>query len=97
MWVDGCVSYNYYHKDYIPLKEGGTKNLDLVTNGLEAPAWRGGTANGKFLAALLTGTASYRDLLIAAQDTEALRVVDGELDNEFDPTNAATKVTITGR
>ncbi|HVH43072.1 MAG TPA: hypothetical protein VM925_12045 [Labilithrix sp.] len=98
LWMDGCVSYNYYHKDYIPLKEGGTKNLDLVTNGLEAPAWRGGTANGKFLVSLLGGaSASYRDLLIAAKDTEALRVVDGELDNEFDPQAPASKVTITNR
>lgn len=97
MWMDGCVSYNYYHKDYIPLKQGGTKNLDLVTNGLEAPAWRGGTANGKFLVSLLTGSASYRDLLVAAQDTEAMRVVDGELDNEYKPSRAETKVTISNR
>ncbi|MBX3205258.1 MAG: hypothetical protein KF764_09320 [Labilithrix sp.] len=98
MWMDGCVSYNYYHKDYIPLKEGGTKNLDLVTNGLEAPAWRGGTANGKFLVALLNGaSSSYKDLLLAARDTEALRVVDGELDNVFKPTKASTRVTITNR
>jgi len=96
--MDGCVSYNYYHKDYIPLKQGGTKNLDLVTNGLEAPAWRGGTANGKFLVALLDGArSSYRDLLVAARDTEAMRVVDGELDNEFAPSSAATKVIITDR
>jgi hypothetical protein len=95
MWIDGCVSYNYYHKDYIPLKEGGTKNLDLVTNGIEAPAWRGGTANGKFLVKLLDGSASsYRDLLLAARDTEALRVVDGELDNEFNKSDPAFRVRI---
>jgi hypothetical protein len=97
MWIDGCVSYNYYEKDYIPLKEGGTKNLDLVTNGVEAPAWRSGYANGKFLAALLGGQASYRDLLLAAEDTEALRVVDGELDNVYSPTKSSMKVTITDR
>ncbi len=98
MWMDGCVSYNYYNKDYLPLKQGGTKNLDLITNGIEAPAWRGGYANGKFLVSLLNGaTASYRDLLVAAQDTEAMRVVDGELDNEYKPSRAATKVTITDR
>lgn len=95
MWIDGCVSYNYYHKDYIPLKEGGTKNLDLITNGVEAPAWRGGTANGKFLVKLLDGTASsYRDLLLAARDTDALRVVDGELDNEFNKSDPAFRVRI---
>ncbi len=97
LWIDGCVSYNYYHKDYIPLKQGGTANLDLVTNGVEAPAWRSGLANGRFLASLLTGSASYRDLLLAAQDTEALRVVDGELDNEYSPSRPATRVTITSR
>jgi hypothetical protein len=97
MWIDGCVSYNYYEKDYIPLKQGGTKNLDLVTNGVEAPAWRSGYANGKFLSGLLGGTASYRDLLVAARDTEALRVVDGELDNQYSTTSSAIKVTITNR
>ena len=28
LWVDGCVSCNYYEKDSIPLKDGATKNLD---------------------------------------------------------------------
>jgi hypothetical protein len=97
-WMDGCVSYNYYNKDYLPLKEGGTKNLDLVTNGIEANAYSSGSANGKFLVSLLGGAkASYRDLLLAAKSTEALRVVDGELDNEFDPNSARTKVVITDR
>lgn len=94
MWMDGCVSYNYYHKDYIPLKEGGTKNLDLVTNGLEAPAFRGGLANGQFLVKLLDGrSSSYRDLLLAAEATEALRVVDGELDNEYRPDRLDIRIT----
>ena len=96
MWVDGCVSYNYYHKDYIPLKQGGTKNLDLVTNGVEAPAFRGGHAMGQWLIKLLDGkSSSYKDLLVAAEDTEALRVVDGELDNEFRPDRYP--ITITNR
>lgn len=92
LWVDGCVSYNYYEKDYIPLKANGTKDLDLITNGVEAPSWRSGHAMGQWLITLLNGKgASYKDLLIAAQDTEALRVVDGELDNEYRP----SKFTIT--
>ncbi len=86
LWNDGCVSYNYYEKDYIPLKQGGTKNLDLVTNGIEAPSWRSGFAMGKFVATLLNGqNASYKDLLQSAAATDPLRVVDGELDNEFTP------------
>jgi hypothetical protein len=96
LWVDGCVSYNYYEKDYIPLKTNGTKDLDLITNGVEAPSWRSGHAMGQFLVTFLNGKgASYRDLLLAAQDTEALRVVDGELDNEFRP--AKFPLTITPR
>lgn len=93
LWVDGCVSYNYYHKDYIPLKEGGTKNLDLITNGVEAPSWRSGHAMGQFLITLLNGKgASYKDLLTAARDTEALRVVDGETDNQFTPARYAVTI-----
>ena len=85
-WVDGCVSYNYYEKDYYPLKDGGTKNLDLVTNGIEAPSWRSGHAMGQFVVTLLNGqNASYRDLLKSAEDTDPLRVVDGEVDNDFTP------------
>ena len=87
MFIDSCVSYNYYEKDYLPLKEGGTANLDLITNGLEAPAYRSGEALGKFVAKLINGKqVSYLELLKVASATDALRVVDGELDNKFTPT-----------
>lgn len=96
LWVDGCVSYNYYHKDYIPLKEGGTQNLDLITNGIEAPSWQSGHAMGQWLTRFLDGSgSSYKTLLQAASDTEAMRVVDGELDNEFRPDRF--RISITGR
>jgi hypothetical protein len=96
LWIDGCVSYNYYEKDYFPLKQGGTKNLELVTNGIEAPSWRSGHAMGQFVVTLLDGkAASYRDLLVAAKDTDPLRVVDGEVDNEFTPQRFP--ITITSR
>jgi hypothetical protein len=86
LFIDGCVSYNYYEKDYIPLKEGGTANLDLITNGIEAPAWQSGYALGQFMTALLSGNQpSYRDLLHAAEATDSLRVVDGEVDNVYSP------------
>jgi hypothetical protein len=96
LWIDGCVSYNYYEKDYYPLKEGGTKNLELVTNGIEAPSWQSGHAMAQFVATLLNGkNASYRDLLVAAEATDPLRVVDGEVDNEFTP--ARFPITISPR
>jgi hypothetical protein len=88
-FIDGCVSYNYYEKDYLPLKSGGTKNLDLITNGLEAPSYRSGYALGRFSAALIDGTfPSYSTLLKAAAATDPMRVVDGEVDNVWSPTKA---------
>jgi hypothetical protein len=84
LFIDGCVSYNYYHKGYIPLKEGGTRNLDLITNGLETPAWRSGYAAGRLLATLINGqSASYQQLLEEAEATDRMRVVDGEVDNKY--------------
>ncbi|CAN5592102.1 hypothetical protein BH09MYX1_BH09MYX1_29080 [soil metagenome] len=96
MFIDGCVSYNYYEKDYLPLKSGGTKNLELTTNGLEAPSWHSGYAVGQFVSTLLNGKqASYLDLLTAAEATDSLRVVDGEVDNKFNP--QTTAITVTNR
>lgn len=93
LFIDGCVSYNYYEKDYFPLKTGGTKNLEMITNGLEAPSYRSGYALGKFSAALINGTfPSYLDLLKAAAATDPLRVVDGEVDNVW--SKAKTPITI---
>jgi hypothetical protein len=94
LFIDSCVSYNYYERDYISLKSGGTKNLDLITNGLEAPSWRSGYALGRFANLLTNGSnASYLDLLKAASATDALRVVDGEIDNDFTPSNSSVMVT----
>ncbi|NOU32572.1 MAG: hypothetical protein HOO96_32105 [Polyangiaceae bacterium] len=96
LFIDGCVSYNYYEKDYIPLKAGKTKALDLITNGMETPQLRSGEALGKFVAALLDGKQeSYRALLSAASDTDQLRVVDGELDNRYRPVK--TPIVVTNR
>ena len=93
LFVDGCVSYNYYEKDYIPLKEGGTQNLDLITNGLEAPSFQSGFALGRFVSRLIDGSgASYKELLTAASATDSLRVVDGEVDNVYRPTTTPVKV-----
>jgi hypothetical protein len=99
--VNGCVSYNYYEKDYIPLKQGGTKNLDLVTNGLESWVNESGPAMGRFVGAFIDGKQnSYPAILKAAQFTyfgydwgmDALRVVDGEVDNKYTPTR--TPITV---
>jgi hypothetical protein len=100
MNVNGCVSYNYYEKDFFPLK-GGTEKLDMVTNGLESWVNESGPAMGRFVGAFIDGKLnSYQSILKAAQFTyygydwgmDALRVVDGELDNKWTPTRAPIKI-----
>jgi len=92
--MNGCVSYNYYNKDYVPLKVGGTKSLDIVTNGLQSWVTESGQAMGRYVGAFIDGNMnSYNDILVKTQFTyygyewgmDALRVVDGELDNTYDP------------
>ncbi|MBX3227700.1 MAG: hypothetical protein KIT84_15195 [Labilithrix sp.] len=92
--INGCVSYNYYNKDYVPLKVGGTKSLDIVTNGLQSWVTESGQATGRYVGAFIDGHMnSYKDILVKSQFTyygyewgmDALRVVDGELDNTYDP------------
>ena len=92
-WFDSCVSYNYYEKDYFQMKEGGSKNLDIITNGLEAPEYQSGAAQGAFLLKILDGSMpSYQTLLAAAKATDSLRVVDGEIDNKYDPSRTRVKI-----
>ena len=102
LWIDSCVSYNYYEKDYFPIKAKAvgsgepTLKLDLITNGLEAPAYASGDAIGEWLQALISGTQpSYKQLLLAAKATDPLRVVDGEIDNSYSP--SAMPITIKNR
>ena len=92
LFIDSCLSFNYYNKDYFAYKERGSQDLDIITNGLESFADGAGAAQGRFVAALLSGTQpTYLNLLEIAATTgsdyawgkDALRVVDGELDNVY--------------
>jgi len=95
LFIDSCVSYNYYEADYIPLKTGGTKKLDLITNAIESPSYQSGYALGRFVTTLINGKqASYLDLLESAEATgSGMRVVDGELDNTYDPVAKPIKLS----
>ena len=104
MFVNSCISYNYYHQDFLTMKPGGSRNLDMMVNGLPSYVWGGGVATAKLLAGLIDGTQkSYKDLLGAMRldmpwgerAYDPNRVVDGELDNQFD--KAATPLAITVR
>ena len=90
--------------DYISLKNNKTKDLDLITNGLESWVNGSGPAMGRFVAKIIDGTqADYEEILKAAQFEEnwghaydwgddALRVIDGELDNQYNATTTPIAV-----
>jgi hypothetical protein len=101
MLVNSCLSYNYYHEDFFADKPGGTKNLDMIVNGLPSYVWGGGLATGQLLASLIDGQQhTYRQLLEAMRvdlpwgetGYEPMRVADGELDNAF--SQAQTPLTV---
>ena len=95
LMFNSCVSFNYYEKDFFKMHPGGTAKLDMVTNGLESPVNGSGPSVGRFVANLLNGKQrTYKELLMAAANgapatevgMDALRVVDGEVDNTYKPT-----------
>ncbi|MSP26576.1 MAG: hypothetical protein EXR75_15795 [Myxococcales bacterium] len=101
LFIDSCLSFNYYNVDFFGFKTRGTADLDIISNGVESFSDGSGEAQGKFVAALLGGKQpSYLDLLKVAGTTgteydwgkDAMRVVDGELDNVYKP--ATTKIVV---
>lgn len=102
MMVNSCVSFNYYHQDFLEKKPGGSKNLDMIVNGLPSWVYDGGVAMGRLLTGLIDGKQrSYRAILESMKldmpwgerGYDPMRVVDGELDNAF--SQARTPLTIT--
>jgi hypothetical protein len=101
-FIDSCISFNYYNKDYFAFKARGSQDLDTITNGLESFSDGSGGGQGRFVAALLSGdNPSYLKLLNVASTSgtayewgkDALRVVDGELDNVYSPATVPIVVT----
>ena len=101
MLVNSCLSYNYYDLDFIAMHTGGSRNLEVVMNGLPA-FWNGmGESTAKYLIALLDGSnkswtqlldAMRIDLSWGQRGYEPMRGVNGELDNVFD--GARTPITV---
>lgn len=92
MLVNSCISFNYYHQDFLRMKPGGSKNLDIVVNGLPSYVLDGGIATARLLTGLIDGKQrSYTELLDGMRldypwgetQYDPMRVVDGELDNVF--------------
>jgi hypothetical protein len=92
MLVGSCISFNYYQKDFLELKPGGSKNLETIVNGLPSWVWGGGEVSARFITGLISGRQpTYSELLESMRiDTpwgergyDPMRVVDGEMDNTY--------------
>lgn len=102
MMVNSCVSYNYYNTGFQALHPGGTRNLDMVVNGIEALS-DDGHAVSTLITSLIAGQglnwAQVMSRMVAnipslgLDDYDPLRVVDGETDNTYTPTR--TPITLT--
>lgn len=105
MLVNSCISYNYYHEDFFAKKPGGSKNLEMIVNGLPSYVWGGGEVLARFLNGVVAGgQPTYAQLLQSMRlDTpwgetgyDPMRVADGELDNVFSQTATPLSVTVLG-
>lgn len=96
MLINSCLSFNYYDEDFLAMHPGGSTKLDVVVNGLPA-YWMGmGQATAAYVAGVVGGSQSWRQVLTAmAVDLpwqhgyDPMRAVNGELDNTFDPAAGA--------
>lgn len=101
--INSCVSFNYYDQDFVNLHPGGSKNLDIVVNGLPAYWTKLGEASANYVVGLVGGdNKSWLDLLAgmtvkpgwAPGGYDPMRAVNGELDNAFDAKKTPVKVVV---
>ena len=92
MLINSCVSFNYYDVDFIKMHPGGSKNLDVVVNGLPAFWTNMGEASANYLISLVDGQNKSWLALLGAMIVkpswqpsgyDPMRAVNGELDNTF--------------
>lgn len=90
MLFNSCLSFNYYDEDFLAMHPEGSKQLDVVVNGLPA-YWVGmGQASAGFVTSLVGGTATWPQVLKNMvvdlpwqRGYDPMRAVNGELDNSF--------------
>ena len=97
---NSCLSFNYYDEDFLAMHPGGSAQLDVVVNGLPA-YWQGmGQASANYVAGVLSGTQSWRQVLSSMAVNlpwqagyDPMRAVNGELGNAFTPAGGAITLT----
>lgn len=88
-FFNSCSSFNYFGREFIDMKPGGSQNLDVVVNGLRSGIEKSGDVVARFLLGVLE-LKSYEELLSSLKEPEVgdfneLRLADGEQDNVFSP------------
>ncbi len=98
---NSCLSYNYYDVDFLEMHPGGTRNAEVVVNGLAAYWNSMGEASAKYVIGLLDGqNKSWGQILTGmtvnlsfARNYDPMRAVNGELDNAFNPAQGKIELT----
>lgn len=89
---NSCLSFNYYDEDFLWMHPRGAEQLDVVVNALPAYWYGMGQATASYVAGVLSGTSSWKQVLSQmAVDTpwesgyDPMRAVNGEVGNAYDP------------
>jgi hypothetical protein len=101
MLFNSCISFSNYDTGYLGIHPGGTRNLDIVVNGLSSYWHLLGQGSANYVIGLTDGkNRSWRDILSAMVVTpnpdehDPMRAVNGELDNQFTPSDGPIRLTV---
>ena len=104
MLVNCLVSFNYYDIDFLQMHPGGSRNLEMVVHGLPAFWTMLGQSSAAYVIGLISSNGGTWAQVLAGMlvkpswapaGYDPLRVVNGELDNAFDPkTKGPIAVTV---
>jgi hypothetical protein len=106
MLINSCVSFNYYDVDFLQMHPSGSRNLDIVVNGLPAYWTMLGKASASYVLGLIDGARgpkpmSWQDILQsmvvappwAPTGYDPMRAVNGETDNSYAPASGLISIS----
>lgn len=101
MLFNSCISFNHYDLGYLGIHPGGSRNLDVVVNGLSSYWHLLGQSSASYVIGLTDGrNRSWQEILSGMlvtpnpMERDPMRAVNGELDNEFDPNDGLIRVKV---
>ena len=103
MLFNSCISFNHYDNGYLRIHPGGSRNLDVVVNGLSSYWHLLGQSSAEYVIGLTDGqNRSWQDSLGGMVVTpnpmehDPMRAVNGELDNQFNPSDGLIRLQVKG-